>query len=193
MEEASKRLMAGVFSTMFLAVTVCLALLSIVEFVLAFVQSQDKDLISGIVRAVNTAIIALATFELGVGIGKEYTVPEDGRDLYPVVRRTVTRFVSVVCIALVLESLLMVIKYSQLELAGNLYYPVAVLVGAGLLLVSLGLFIHFTRPDARIAEEREEFPRDTATEGLLSRVAAQARLGGGNSPYPGFSYAAATD
>lgn len=193
MEEASKRLMAGVFSTMFLAVTVCLALLSMVEFVLALVQAQDKDLVSGVVKAVNTAIIALATFELGVGIGKEYTVPEDGRDLYPVVRRTVTRFVSVVCIALVLESLLMVIKYSQLELAGNLYYPVAVVAGAGVLLVSLGLFIHFTRPDAQGSVREEVLPQGGAAEGLLSRATAQARLGGGNSPYPDFSYAAASD
>lgn len=193
MEEASKRLMAGVFSTMFLAVTICLALLSITEFVLALVQAQDKDLISGVVKAVNTAIIALATFELGVGIGKEYTVPDNGRDLYPVVRRTVTRFVSVVCIALVLESLLMVIKYSQLELAGNLYYPVAVVAGAGMLLISLGVFIHFTRPDAHGPFREEALAQDGAAEGLLSRVAAQARLGGGNSPYPTFSYAAATD
>jgi len=148
MEDKSKRLLAGLFSVMFLSVTACLAAMSLVEFVLAFSQAQENNLISGIVRAINTAIIALATFELGVGIGKEYTLPDEGGDLYPVVRRSVTRFVSVVCIALVLESLIMVIKYSQLELAGNLFYPVAVVGGASLLLLALGLFIHLTRLDA---------------------------------------------
>jgi hypothetical protein len=61
-------------------------------------------------------------------------VPEGRTNLYQIVSRTVTRFVRV-------------IKHSQLELAGNLYYPVAVLVGTSVLLVSLGLFIHLTRPE----------------------------------------------
>jgi len=56
----------------------------------------------------------------------------------------VTHFVGIVCIALVLEGLLMVIKYSQLELAGNLTYPVAIIASAALLLTALGLFLRFT-------------------------------------------------
>jgi hypothetical protein len=39
----------------------------------------------------------------------------------------------------------MVIKYSQLELAGNLYYPVAIITSTALLLASLGVFLHLTR------------------------------------------------
>ena len=38
----------------------------------------------------------------------------------------------------------MVIKYSQLELAGNLYYPVAIIASTALLLTALGLFIYLT-------------------------------------------------
>ena len=62
------------------------------------------------------------------------------------------RFIGTVCVALSLEGLkawrleglIMVIKYSQLELAGNLYYPVAIIVSTALLLSSLGLFIFLT-------------------------------------------------
>jgi len=39
----------------------------------------------------------------------------------------------------------MIIKYSQLDLAGNLFYPVAVVVAASLLLMSLGLFLRWSR------------------------------------------------
>ncbi len=60
-----------------------------------------------------------------------------------VLRRTVPRFVSIVCIALVLEGLLLVIKYSQLDLAGNLYYPVAIIMAASFLLIALGIFLRF--------------------------------------------------
>jgi len=89
--------------------------------------------------------VSLAIFELGVGVGKEYDseVDEQG-SIYSSVRRSITRFVAVVCIALVLEGLIMVIKYSQLELAGNLSYPVAIIVAASLLLLSLGGFLKLT-------------------------------------------------
>ena len=40
-----------------------------------------------------------------------------------------------------LEGLIMIIKYSQLDLAGNLYYPVAIIVSTALLLAALGLFL----------------------------------------------------
>jgi hypothetical protein len=92
-------------------------------------------------------IIALAIFELGIGILKEYGNREEEFNTYILVRRTITRFVGTVTIALVLESLIMIIKYSQLELAGNLNYPVAILAATSLLLISLGLFLHFSRFD----------------------------------------------
>ena len=41
--------------------------------------------------------------------------------------------------------MIMIIKYSQLELAGNLYYPVGILLGGSALLVALGIFLKLTR------------------------------------------------
>ncbi|HKJ70227.1 MAG TPA: hypothetical protein VKA55_00540 [Gammaproteobacteria bacterium] len=111
-------------------------------------EGGGEELIAGIIQGINTAIIAVAAFELGMGIGKEYGTPENEGNLYRVVRRTITRFVGLVCIALVLEALIMVIKYSQLELAGNLGYPVAILVGASTLLLALGGFLALTRRDS---------------------------------------------
>ena len=96
------------------------------------------------IKAVNDLFIALATYELAMGIFKEYRHNQED-DLFMSIRRTVTRFVSVVVIALVLEGLIMIIKYSQLDLAGNLFYPVAVVVAASLLLMSLGLFLRWSR------------------------------------------------
>ena len=88
----------------------------------------------------------MAIFELDIGVGKEYTLPDEDENIYYNIRRTITRFVGTVCIALVLEALIMIIKYSQLELAGNLFYPVGILLGGGsALLVSLGIFLKLTR------------------------------------------------
>ena len=89
-------------------------------------------------------VISLAMYELGIGVGKEFTVEDEGECIFQNMRRTITRFVGTVCIALVLESLIMIIKYSQLELAGNLYYPVAILSSCSFLLIALGLFLKLT-------------------------------------------------
>ena len=107
--------------------------------------TSGLEVINVVIRIINTLVIALAMFELGAGISKEYSQTDEDRNIYTSIRRTITRFVGTVCIALVLESLMMVIKYSQLQMAGNLYYPVAIMVGASLLLISLGGFLALTR------------------------------------------------
>ena len=85
---------------------------------------------------------------------------DDEGHIATVLHRTLPRFVSIVCISLVLEGLLTVIKYSQLDLAGNLYYPVAVITSASLLLTALGIFLklsgqHAAEPTP--AHARSEF------------------------------------
>jgi hypothetical protein len=87
-------------------------------------------------------------------VNKEYGEAEDDH-IVVVLRRTVPRFVSIVCIALVLEGLLLVIKYSQLELAGNLYYPVAIIIAASLLLIALGVFLRFSNYSEQEAYESD--------------------------------------
>jgi hypothetical protein len=183
-----RMLVAAGFSTFFLFVAITIGGLAVFElfrslyqFVVAAFQGGElvtgfmsgssgggEELIAGIIKGINTAIIAVAAFELGMGIGKEYGSPENEGNLYRVVRRTITRFVALVCIALVLESLIMVIKYSQLELAGNLGYPVAIMVGASALLLALGGFLALTR--------RDGIPRREGAGG--------AKAGSGPSPKP---------
>ena len=50
----------------------------------------------------------------------------------------------------------MVIKYSQLDMAGNLYYPVAIIVSASTLLMALGVFLRMAPRQAQEAGEDGE-------------------------------------
>ena len=104
----------------------------------------SMELIEAFLKAINLAVISLATFELGLVVNKEYAGKSEDGHILTVLRRTLPRFVSIVCIALVLEGLLMVIKYSQLDLAGNLYYPVAMIISAAVLLAALGVFLRLS-------------------------------------------------
>jgi hypothetical protein len=149
------------FSLIFLAIALFLTALAMYQFYAGL--TEGKELVNIFIQSINTLIISLALFELGLGIGKEYATHDEEPNTYAVVRRTIARFVGTVCIALVLESLIMIIKYSQLDLAGNLYYPVGIMAGASVLLSGMGLFLHLTRADCH---EREE---ETAWRPVLDR------------------------
>jgi hypothetical protein len=137
-----RQFMALVFSSIFFVLSAVLGGITIQA--MAEGAFGSMQLIEAFLKAINMAVIALATFELGLVVIKEYGGREDEGHIVVVLRRTLPRFVSIVCIALVLEGLLMVIKYSQLDLAGNLYYPVAIITSAAFLLIALGVFLRLS-------------------------------------------------
>ena len=134
-------------------------LFSLVFFVLAFtlvsatVMDVISDLQSGqqlmqaLIKGVNGSIIALAVYELAMVIRSEYSGRSESHDVITMMRRTLPRFIGTVCVAMSLEGLILIIKYSQLELAGNLYYPVAIIASTALLLASLGVFLRMAPKD----------------------------------------------
>jgi small-conductance mechanosensitive channel len=122
-------------------VIVCSLLFNVVEGLLS-----KENVTEVFLGSINTGIIALAVFELAFIINKEYSgsIENDDKDAISSLRETLPRFIGTVCVALSLEGLIMVIKYSQLDLAGNLYYPVAIIMSTAFLLTALGLFIYLT-------------------------------------------------
>ncbi len=100
------------------------------------------EFIDTVIKLINSNIIALAVFELAMVIHKEYG-SDDQHDVIVLLRRTLPRFIGTVCVALALEGLIMVIKYSQMDMAGNLIYPVGIIASAGVLLLSLSFFLKY--------------------------------------------------
>ncbi|MGD8576854.1 MAG: hypothetical protein PVG13_07175 [Thiohalophilus sp.] len=146
------------FSIMFFLFSLSLSGMMFNEIVAGI--SESKNLIGIFLNAINTAVVALAIFELGTVVSKEYCHNEDSH-IVVVLRRTLPRFISIVCIALALEGLLMVIKYSQLDMAGNLYYPVAIIIATSTLIIALGIFLRFTN----FSNEIENIPESWEVSG----------------------------
>ena len=139
-----RKVFAKVLTLIFfgLAVVIVLSLLfHVVEGIL-----NKANITEVFLSSINTGIIALAVFELALIINKEYSCPIEDveKDAVASLRGTLPRFIGTVCVALSLEGLIMVIEYSQLDLAGNLYYPVAIIISTALLLSALGLFVYLT-------------------------------------------------
>ena len=146
-------IMVSSFTLIFFTLAIALAGIAIQGLFQSI--TGDISLIEGLLKSINMAVISLATYELGLVVQREYSGKHKSDDIAVVLRRTLPRFVSIVCVALALEGLLMVIKYSQLDLAGNLYYPVAIISSTALLLMALGIFLRFTEPRAQQNDSRE--------------------------------------
>jgi len=148
MNNSSSLLIRKIFAKLLTLIFLGLALAIIFSLLITIVEGilTRKNIVEVFLSSINTGIIALAVFELSLVIDKEYADHKemDERDAVASLRRTLPRFIGTVCVALSLEGLIMVIKYSQLDLAGNLYYPVAIITSTALLLSSLGLFIYLT-------------------------------------------------
>ncbi len=134
-----RSLFAGAFSFIFFVLSGVIAVSMLVMFIEKFFTGGDFMAI--ILKSVNTGIIALAVFELAMVINQEYRIDKEEHNVITSLRRTLPRFIGTVCVALSLEGLIMVIKYSQLDMVGNLYYPVAVIISTALLLAALGVFL----------------------------------------------------
>ncbi len=148
---ALPRVFVPLFSLLFFAFAVCLAVSALVQFAQPIIQ--DGDFVQGLVKGLHTGVVALAVYELAQIVHQEYDHDNQPQDIMDRIRRGVARFGSVVFVALVLESLIMVIKYSQQDLAGFLYYPATIIVGAALLLVALGLFVRLSSPPAETSRD----------------------------------------
>lgn len=107
---------------------------------------KGEEVTQVMIGVVNTSVIAIAVYELAMVITQEYG-SESRHDVVVMLKRTLPRFVGTVCVALSLEGLIMVIKYSQLDMAGNLYYPVAIIISAAVLLAALGVFLKLAPVD----------------------------------------------
>jgi len=139
---ALPRVFVPLFALLFFAFAVCLAVSALVQFAQPVIQ--EGDFVQGLVKGLHTGVVALAVYELAQIVHQEYDYDNQPQDVMERLRRGVARFGSVVFVALVLESLILVIKYSQQDLAGFLYYPATIIAGAAVLLVALGLFVRLT-------------------------------------------------
>ncbi|MCM0612907.1 hypothetical protein KFJ24_10535 [Marinobacter sediminum] len=140
-----RALFARLFSLVFFALAFTLVSATVME-VVSQIQS-GQPLMQALIKGVNGSIIALAVYELAMVIRSEYSGRSESHDVITMMRRTLPRFIGTVCVAMSLEGLIMIIKYSQLELAGNLYYPVAIIVSTALLLAALGVFLKMAPRD----------------------------------------------
>jgi uncharacterized membrane protein len=86
--------------------------------------------------------LSLAIFDLAKTVFEEEVLISKDIKRNSTMRRTLTRFFSTILIAVSIEGLLLVFRFSLSE-PSKLMYAVALLVAAAMMLFSIGLFVYF--------------------------------------------------
>jgi hypothetical protein len=114
------------------------------DAVVLFVRAAmvGKEMTETALSGVGYVVVAMATFEIARHLIEEEVVRGRGRDAGDA-RRSLTRLISTVAVAIFLEALVVVFHAGK-ENVPQLIYPTLLLVAATLIVVGLGLYQRLT-------------------------------------------------
>ena len=138
-------------SLVLMAMSFALVIYGGVEVVLA-AWSSWKDASGALLAAIGYVVIAMAVFDVA-----KYFIEEEvirGREMRSAAeaRRSLTKFISTIAIAIFIEGLVIVFQASKTELS-TMIYPTALLLTAIIIVVGLGIY---QRLSADVEEKVDE-------------------------------------
>jgi hypothetical protein len=126
--------------------------------------------LNAVLEAIAVLTVAVAALELGQTILEEEVHREQQMSSPTRVRRFLSRFMVVLVVALTIETLVLVLRFSQ-DTPEYLPYAASVGAAAALLLVAWGVFVHLNRsaeelePEAMQAAKREDRKIEKSAKG----------------------------
>lgn len=102
-------------------------------------RQQDADLGSTLLEAVGYTVIAIAVFDVGKYLLEEEAIRAREMRHAGEARRSMTKFISTIAIAVFLESLVAVFEASKTDVR-TMIYPTLLLFGGVALMVGLGVY-----------------------------------------------------
>ena len=152
--EGLSRFAFATASLVLMALSFALVIYGVVEVVSVGISSW-KDAGSTVLAAIGYVVIAMAVFDLA-----KYFIEEEvirGRELREAAeaRRSLTKFVSTIAIAVFIEGLVITFQASKDDLP-TMLYPTALLLTAILIVVGLGIF---QRLSAEVERKLDSAPK----------------------------------
>jgi hypothetical protein len=113
--------------------------------------------------AVGLTTIAVVVLDLAVTVFREM-VTSEGEKRHPFrVRQSLTRFMVMVIIAILIEGLIMLFKFSETDKLNALPYAILTFAGALMLIIGLGIYLKITIPVEKLIEkDSPEKSKDSA-------------------------------
>lgn len=128
---------------------------------LAFAAGLTREAAQGVIEAVGLLAAAVVALQIAQTITEEEVIRDAHISAPTRVRRFLSRFLVVVVVALVIEGLVATFRAAH-EDPAQLLYAASILLAAGVLLASWGLFIRLNRyaeelePEAMAEAKRED-------------------------------------
>ncbi|GAA9129572.1 PDC sensor domain-containing protein [Helicobacter pylori] len=133
---------------MYFMISIMLTLVSLLLFVkcifsfwIAIVNFNSFD-IKEVFHPIVLLTLALATFDLVKAIFEEEVLGKNSGDNHHAIHRTMIRFLGSIIIALAIEALMLVFKFSVSE-PDKITYAVYLAIGVAVLLISLAIYVKF--------------------------------------------------
>ena len=126
---------------------------------------------SHVFPAIGYLIVAVAVFDVAKYLLDEEAFSDEERRNAAVTRRTLTKFISTIVIALLLEGLVLIFEVAR-DKPEEVVYPIGVLAAGTVLLIALGVF---QRLSAAVEETVDE--EDPEAKPASRRSAGRARRG----------------
>jgi hypothetical protein len=151
--ESATRLIFGLIAAVLALFALLMTVYGIGEAVRGI--SIWEDFGQGVLRGVGFIVVAVAVFEVA-----KYLVEEEvmrNREMHSAAeaRRSLTKFVSTISIAVFLEGLVTVFRVSQ-ESVSLLLYPAAIMVTGTILILGLGLYQRMSVTVEREVEQKDK-------------------------------------
>jgi hypothetical protein len=151
--EAATRVIFGLIAAVLALFALLMTVYGIGEAVRGI--SIWEDFGQGVLRGVGYIVVAVAVFEVA-----KYLVEEEvmrNREMHSAAeaRRSLTKFVSTISIAVFLEGLVTVFRVSQ-ESVSLLLYPAAIMVTGTILILGLGLYQRMSVMVEREVEQKDK-------------------------------------
>jgi hypothetical protein len=127
----------------------------------------DQDVANSLLDAVGYTVIAIAVFEVAKYILEEEVIDPTQMRHTGEARRSITKFVSTISIAVFLEALVAIFQTSKSDTVSDMLYPTILLFGGVALIVGLGAYQRLSTSAERevrsspeaAAEERAELEK----------------------------------
>jgi len=107
--------------------------------------SQNKSLIH-IFDAVGLVALSVAVLDLATTIFREVILRDVSKRHPSQVRKSLTRFGTIIIIAILIEGFIMIFRFSKAGQTHLIPYAILVLGGATMLIIGLGLYLKMTVP-----------------------------------------------
>ncbi|MCC6890053.1 MAG: GNAT family acetyltransferase [Hyphomicrobiales bacterium] len=136
--EMISRLAFGTGSLVLMAMSMALVGFAAYELY-SFQQTADADFGDSLLRGIGYVVIALAVFDLAKYFIEEEVIRARELRIASEARRSLTKFISTISIAVFIESLVIVVRVSKQDIE-QMLYPTLLLLTAIAIVVGLGVF-----------------------------------------------------